>query len=159
MEERPQETMDALMRFLGSGANGNVASSLPQMRMTPGEVRVNQTGSDNTGSSLLAGVTTKVLFGDPSKARILYHRALRPGGHHDRRAFPSWRSNGDRCIGKLELRIRGPFRRTRFEGASAGERVFRNQGVSIVSRRPATSGLGPDFWIRPNGHPVRQSRR
>jgi uncharacterized RmlC-like cupin family protein len=36
--------------------------------MTPAEVRANQTGSENIGSSLLAGVSTKVLFGDPSKA-------------------------------------------------------------------------------------------
>jgi len=64
MEERPQETMDAIIRFLGSAPS---ASSLPQMRMTPTEVRANQTGSENIGSSLLAGVSTKVLFGDPSK--------------------------------------------------------------------------------------------
>jgi hypothetical protein len=35
--------------------------------MTPSEVRANQTGSEQIGSSGLAGVTTKVLFGDPSK--------------------------------------------------------------------------------------------
>ncbi len=38
------------------------------MRMTPREVRANQTSTENIGSSLLAGVSTKVLFGDPSKA-------------------------------------------------------------------------------------------
>jgi hypothetical protein len=37
------------------------------MRLTPEEVRANQTGSNQIGSSGLAGVTTKVLFGDPSK--------------------------------------------------------------------------------------------
>jgi pimeloyl-ACP methyl ester carboxylesterase len=68
MEERPQETMEALIRFLGTPPNPARASALAPMRMTPGEVSANQTGSENIGSSLLAGVTTKVLFGDPSKA-------------------------------------------------------------------------------------------
>jgi quercetin dioxygenase-like cupin family protein len=64
MEEQPQETMNALTRFLSR----QPTASLPQMRMTPGEVRANQTGSDQIGSSFLTGVSTKVLFGDPSKA-------------------------------------------------------------------------------------------
>jgi uncharacterized RmlC-like cupin family protein len=38
------------------------------MRLTPAEVRANQIGSEQIGSSGLAGVSTKVLFGDPSKA-------------------------------------------------------------------------------------------
>ena len=42
-------------------------STLPQMRMTPDEVRANQTGTEQVGSSFLAGVSTKVLAGDPSK--------------------------------------------------------------------------------------------
>ena len=40
---------------------------LPQMRFTPDEVRANQTGTEQVGSSFLAGVSTKVLAGDPSK--------------------------------------------------------------------------------------------
>jgi pimeloyl-ACP methyl ester carboxylesterase/uncharacterized RmlC-like cupin family protein len=68
MEERPSETMEALTRFLGTPRDTTRASSLPPMRMTPTEVRANQTGSENIGSSLLAGVSTRVLFGDPSKA-------------------------------------------------------------------------------------------
>ena len=62
------------MRFLGgnepaSGASPAVQSSaLPQKRLTPAEVRDNQSGSNQVGSSLLPGVSTKVLFGDPSKA-------------------------------------------------------------------------------------------
>lgn len=43
------------------------ALGLAEMRMTPTEVRANQTGTENIGSSLLAGVRTKVLHGDPSK--------------------------------------------------------------------------------------------
>jgi pimeloyl-ACP methyl ester carboxylesterase/quercetin dioxygenase-like cupin family protein len=74
MEENRTETTEALTRFLsGVGQRSTAPSSAPrsalaQMRMTPDEVRTNQTGSEQIGSSLLAGVTTKVLFGDPSKS-------------------------------------------------------------------------------------------
>ncbi len=80
MEENPQATMDALVGFLnpsgavipaapGSAPSKSLASksTLPQMRMTPDEVRANQTGTEQVGSSFLAGVSTKVLAGDPSK--------------------------------------------------------------------------------------------
>jgi pimeloyl-ACP methyl ester carboxylesterase len=80
MEESPQATMDALVAFLNPSGGATTASSgsapsrpqasrstLPQMRLTPDEVRANQTGSDQVGSSFLAGVSTKVLAGDPSK--------------------------------------------------------------------------------------------
>ena len=63
MEENPSGATNALMRFLGASS-----SALPQMRMTPAEVAANQTGSDQIGSSGLAGVSTKVLFGNPSSS-------------------------------------------------------------------------------------------
>jgi pimeloyl-ACP methyl ester carboxylesterase len=59
MEENPSAATDALVRFLGTGSS---VSALPQMRMTPAEVQANQTGSNQIGSSGLAGVSTKVLF-------------------------------------------------------------------------------------------------
>ena len=62
MEENPSGATNALTRFLGASS-----SALPQMRMTPAEIAANQTGSDQIGSSGLAGVSTKVLFGDPSR--------------------------------------------------------------------------------------------
>ena len=62
MEENPSGATYAVTRFLGAST-----SALPQMRMTPAEVAANQTGSDQIGSSGLAGVSTKVLFGDPSR--------------------------------------------------------------------------------------------
>ena len=63
MEENPVGVTDALTRFLGAGSS---PSALLQMRMTPAEVQANQSGSNQIGSSGLAGVTTTVLFGDPS---------------------------------------------------------------------------------------------
>src|SRR3984893_10402455 len=69
MEERPRETMDALRRFLGAAPASTASSStLSKIRLTPAEVRANQSGSDQIGSSGLAGVSTKVVFGDPSKS-------------------------------------------------------------------------------------------
>jgi uncharacterized RmlC-like cupin family protein len=76
MEESPQATMDALISFLsGQTATSSTSSqpprptsTLPQMRLTPDEVRANQRGSEQIGSSFLPGVSTKVLSGDPSKA-------------------------------------------------------------------------------------------
>src|SRR6202171_3393501 len=44
------------------------AQSLPEMRMLPAEMRGGAVDSNQIGSSGLAGVHTKVLFGDPSKA-------------------------------------------------------------------------------------------
>jgi uncharacterized RmlC-like cupin family protein len=44
------------------------AQTLPQMRMTPAEITVGPAGNSQIGSSKLAGVHTKVLFGDPTKA-------------------------------------------------------------------------------------------
>ncbi len=125
MEERPRETTDALVRFLGvrspstSGASASgdadrsgerasradaadaprarltstgvgaravsrartrpaeaiaparvavaPTSTMPQLRLTPDEVRAQQTGSEQIGSSGLAGVSTQVLVGDPAK--------------------------------------------------------------------------------------------
>jgi quercetin dioxygenase-like cupin family protein len=43
------------------------AQSLPEMRMTPAEIRASALGNNQIGSSGVAGVHTKVLFGDPSK--------------------------------------------------------------------------------------------
>jgi pimeloyl-ACP methyl ester carboxylesterase len=80
MEENPQATMDALVSFLTTPAAATAVSgeaqqsspastaTLAQMRLTPDEIRANQTGSEQIGSSFLAGVSTKVLSGDPSKA-------------------------------------------------------------------------------------------
>jgi uncharacterized RmlC-like cupin family protein len=59
------------MHFLGAQTGSTAASSaVTQMRLTPDEVRANQTGSDQIGSSRLAGVSTKVLSGDPSKTGL-----------------------------------------------------------------------------------------
>ena len=44
------------------------AQTPPQMRMTPAEIKTGPTDNNQIGSSELAGVHTKVLFGNPAKA-------------------------------------------------------------------------------------------
>jgi quercetin dioxygenase-like cupin family protein len=43
------------------------AQTLPQMRMPPAEIKGTPTDNNQIGSSGLAGVHTRVLFGDPAK--------------------------------------------------------------------------------------------
>jgi uncharacterized RmlC-like cupin family protein len=50
------------------GISAATAQSLPQMRLTPAEIKASTLDNNQVGSSGLAGVHTKVLFGDPSKA-------------------------------------------------------------------------------------------
>src|SRR5271167_4382496 len=50
------------------GTSTAAAPPLPKMRMTPFEVQSGNRGDSQIGSSKLAGVHTKVIFGDPSKA-------------------------------------------------------------------------------------------
>jgi quercetin dioxygenase-like cupin family protein len=48
-------------------ASAAIAQSLPEMRMTPEEIRASALDSNQIGSSGLPGVHTKIIFGDPSK--------------------------------------------------------------------------------------------
>ncbi len=52
------------------------AQSLAEMRMVPAEMRGGAVDGNQIGSSGLAGVHTKVLFGDPSKAGFLIRSLL-----------------------------------------------------------------------------------
>jgi pimeloyl-ACP methyl ester carboxylesterase len=69
MDERPDETSDVLLKFLGvQRTSASTPTGVPEMRLTPDEIRRRQTGSNQIGSSYLAGVSTQVLAGDPTKA-------------------------------------------------------------------------------------------
>jgi len=57
--------MIAMSLVVASAAAG---PSLPEMRMTPAEIRASAVDTNQIGSSGLPGVHTKVLFGDPEKA-------------------------------------------------------------------------------------------
>src|SRR6202171_4789485 len=52
---------------LSLGVSAAAAQSLPEMRMTPAEIRATALDSNQIGSSGLPGVHTKIIFGDPSK--------------------------------------------------------------------------------------------
>ena len=58
----------ALAASMLIGISAATAQSLPQMRLTPAEIKASALDNNQVGSSGLAGVHTKVLFGDPSKA-------------------------------------------------------------------------------------------
>src|SRR6267154_6540112 len=68
------------------------AQTLPQMRMTPTEIKGSPTDNNQIGSSGLAAVHTKVLFGDPAKAGfysiLLFvpaHSTIQAHSHRDNR--------------------------------------------------------------------------
>ena len=68
------------------------SSALPEMRLTPAEVRADQTSSSQVRSSMLPGVSTRVLFGDPSKPGfytiVLFvpaHTTIQAHSHRDDR--------------------------------------------------------------------------
>jgi len=48
-------------------AAGAAGPSLPEMRMTPEEIRAGARGTEQIGSSGVPGVHTKIAFGDPSR--------------------------------------------------------------------------------------------
>jgi pimeloyl-ACP methyl ester carboxylesterase len=74
MEENREETIAAITRFVAgatqpvSPSSSPQSSALPEMRLTPTEISARAAGASQIGSSFLPGVTTTVLFGDPSKA-------------------------------------------------------------------------------------------
>ena len=75
-----------------SAASATTGQSLPEMRMTPQEIRVSALDSNQIGSSGLSGVNTKVVFGDPSKAGfytiLLFvhaHTTIQAHSHRDDR--------------------------------------------------------------------------
>src|SRR6266852_2051331 len=84
-----------------AGACASTTSALPEMRMTPAEVRSGGSGEGQIGSSKLVDVHTRVLFGDPAKAGfysiLLFvpknttsrERLFGTGGH--RPFCPHWR--------------------------------------------------------------------
>jgi quercetin dioxygenase-like cupin family protein len=68
------------------------AQSLPEMRMTPAEIRASALDSNQIGSSAVPGVHTKVIFGDPAKAGfytiLLFvppHTTIQAHSHRDDR--------------------------------------------------------------------------
>jgi len=68
------------------------AQSLPEMRMPPSEISASALDSNQIGSAGLAGVHTKVLFGDPSKVGfysiLLFvpaHTTIQAHSHRDDR--------------------------------------------------------------------------
>src|ERR1700731_2090830 len=75
-----------------AGVSASTTSSLPEMRMTPAEIRASVFDGSQIGSSGLAGVHTKVLLGDPAKSGfysiLLFvpaHTTIQAHSHRDDR--------------------------------------------------------------------------
>jgi hypothetical protein len=73
-------------------ASAAIAQSLPEMRMTPAEIRTSSLDNNQIGSSGVPGVHTKVVFGDPSKVGfytiLLFvpaHTTIQAHSHRDDR--------------------------------------------------------------------------
>jgi len=60
--------MRALVAVMLVAVASSTSSSLPEMRLTPAEVRATTFNGTQVGSSGVAGVHSKVLFGDPAKS-------------------------------------------------------------------------------------------
>jgi quercetin dioxygenase-like cupin family protein len=79
----------ALSLFAASAA---AAQSVPEMRMTPAEIRGSTLDNNQIGSAGVPGVHTKVIYGDPSKAGsytiLLFvppHTTIQAHSHRDDR--------------------------------------------------------------------------
>ena len=81
------------MATLSVGAvSAGIGQALPQMRLTPAEIRSSAVDDNQIGSARLAGVHTKILFGDPSRAGfyaiLLFvpaHTTIQAHSHRDDR--------------------------------------------------------------------------
>jgi len=89
---RPKATRFTAAAVFLSAASVGTAQSLPEMRMTPAEIRSSALDSNQIGSSGLPGAHTKVVSGDPSKAGfytiLLFvpaHTTIQAHSHRDHR--------------------------------------------------------------------------
>jgi pimeloyl-ACP methyl ester carboxylesterase len=67
----PNDVERLVTALAASAGAGAASAAVREMRLTPAEVRGNQTGTEQIGSSFLPGVSTKVLAGDPSRIASL----------------------------------------------------------------------------------------
>ncbi len=88
----PQFTRFVIAALPFVAASAAIAQSLPEMRMTPAEIRTSALDNNQIGSSGLPGVHTKVVFGDPSKVGfytiLLFvpaHTTIQAHSHRDDR--------------------------------------------------------------------------
>jgi quercetin dioxygenase-like cupin family protein len=75
-----------------TAASVAAAQTLPEMRMTPAEIRTSTLDNNQIGSAGMPGIHTKILFGDPSKTGpysiLLFvppHTTIQSHSHRDDR--------------------------------------------------------------------------
>jgi pimeloyl-ACP methyl ester carboxylesterase len=152
MEESPQATMDALVSFLNTSTVATAApapgdqrssrtprSTIPEMRLTPDEVRANQTGTEQIGSSFLAGVSTKVLEGDAAPT------GLKPGNGSHRRISTAPAASATRMI-RTNSALRRP--------AASGDT---RDSITLCLLRPSLEAVPHARCQRPRRDDVRSA--
>jgi len=82
----------AIVAFSLAAVSTATTDSLPEMRMTPAEIRATDLDNNQIGSAGLPGVQTKVLFGNPAQAGfysiLLFvpaHTTIQAHSHRDDR--------------------------------------------------------------------------
>lgn len=138
------------------------AQSLPEMRMTIDEIRGSALDNNQIGSSGVAGVHTKVVFGDPAKAGfytiLLFvpaHTTIQAHSHRDQRVASVVSANGisDTAIISMPRRLRrfrreacirsrprGPIMRGRMRNPLLSRFVASVRQTHDTSTRPTIRG-------------------
>src|SRR5436190_1279687 len=86
MEERPAYTVALIRKFLDGPppvahpVASNAVGDVNERRLTPAEYNFSQVGNPGTGSSVIRGIETVVLKGNPDKP-VVYTSMLRQPAH------------------------------------------------------------------------------
>ena len=116
MEERPAETVALIRGFLDAVST---ATSVAEIRLSPGEYGFPQSGNPGTGSSGVAGIRTIVLKGDPNRTgvytimlRVPPHTRIAAHSHRDDRVATvisgTWRIGYGDNFDEAKLKVLPP---------------------------------------------------
>ena len=150
MEENPKATTAIVRAFLD-------ASHKKQARLTPAEITALPAISAGAGTSGIGGIRTTILYGDPTVAGSVHHRAAGATQHSNRRAQPSRRARGGRGVGHVEFWLRRRQHRRSDEIAVAGQLLHRACATSCTSRERTAKRRWSTSLA--TGRPTRRTRR
>ena len=149
------------------GASAATAQSVPEMRMTPTEIRVSALDSNQIGSSGLPGVHTKVVSGDPSRSGsytiLLFvpaHITIQAHSHRDDRMATvvsgQWRLGYGNHFDEKALKILPPGR---VYSEPGGDNHFARTDADAVI--VAISGYGPTdtHYVNPADDPKAPAKK
>lgn len=160
-------TRRALLALVAAGCSSPAASvHLPEMRMTLDELRAAPTDTNQIGSSELAGVHTKVLFGDPSHAGfysiLLFvppNTTIQAHSHRDDRVGTvltgTWRFGYGDKFEAAALKVLPPGSVYTEPGSRKHNHFAQTQGEPVIVH---ISGFGPTdtHYVEPTHDPKRR---